>query len=257
MDTQNFSLYKVIAFDLDNTLAPSKLIIDKEMEELLAALLAKTKVAVISGGSFAQFEKELLDPLSCFDLFKNLHIFPTDGTAYYTYAKHEWTPVYQESLTQQQKEKIMNAFQEVLGKLPSLYVSSQMLYGALVEDRDSQITFSGLGQQAPLEIKRSWDPDGKVRSAMKQLLQPMLPEFSITIAGTTSIDVTPKDHDKAYAISKICSYLNVTKEEILFIGDALFLGGNDAPVISTGVQTMAVRGPNETKLIIKKMLSTL
>lgn len=256
MDIVDFSKYKIIVFDLDNTLSRSKLMIDKEMADLLESLLKKIQVAVISGGSFDQFSKELLDPLLCMDLFKNLHIFPTDGTAYYVW-KNDWTAVYQELLTKEQKEKIFAAFQDVINKIPSLYVSSQMLYGALVEDRQSQITYSGLGQEAPLELKQAWDPDSKVRLAMIQMLKPMLPEFEVTIAGTTSIDVTLKNHNKAYAIHKICEHLHVQEEEILFIGDALFPGGNDEPVKETKASVMSVKNPTETKQIIKKMIATL
>jgi phosphomannomutase len=35
----------------------------------------------------------------------------------------------------------------------------EMVWGELIEDRGSQITFSAIGQQAPLEEKKRWDPD--------------------------------------------------------------------------------------------------
>jgi phosphomannomutase len=53
----------LIIFDLDGTLAESKLPLDAEMAALLARLLEVVKVAVISGGAWAQYEKQVLSHL--------------------------------------------------------------------------------------------------------------------------------------------------------------------------------------------------
>jgi phosphoglycolate phosphatase-like HAD superfamily hydrolase len=54
---------KLIVFDLDGTLAESKSSLDAEMSALLHDLLGIVKVAVISGGDWPQFEKQLLSNL--------------------------------------------------------------------------------------------------------------------------------------------------------------------------------------------------
>jgi phosphomannomutase len=54
---------KLIVFDLDGTLAKSKSSLDAEMSTLLSALLGVVKVAVISGGNWTQFQKQLLSLL--------------------------------------------------------------------------------------------------------------------------------------------------------------------------------------------------
>src|SRR5271165_2295596 len=53
----------LIVLDLDGTLAPSKSSIDPEMSTLLRDLLGIVKVAVISGGDWPQFEKQVLSHL--------------------------------------------------------------------------------------------------------------------------------------------------------------------------------------------------
>jgi len=63
---RNFKDKSLIIFDLDGTLAESKQPMDSEMTELLARLLEKKKVAVISGGSFEQFKKQFLPELEHF-----------------------------------------------------------------------------------------------------------------------------------------------------------------------------------------------
>ena len=54
---------KLIVFDLDGTLAESKSSLDAEMSTLLHDLLGVVKVAVISGGDWPQFEKQVLSHL--------------------------------------------------------------------------------------------------------------------------------------------------------------------------------------------------
>lgn len=246
-------MYELIVFDLDNTLAKSKTEIDTEMSELFSKLLKKKKVAVITGGGFVQVEKELLFNLSIDSDFENLHIFPNDGASYYVWMSKvgKWVMIYQEVLSEKVKVKIMDAFSLTLSEVK--FDKNQSI-GELIEDRGSSITFSGLGQGAPLETKVGWDSDNKKRTEIKDLLKKRLPDLEINIAGTTSIDITNRGVNKAYGIKKMIEYIKVTAEEMIYIGDSLFPGGNDNPVISTGVRTISVDNPEETKDIIKKIL---
>lgn len=134
---------------------------------------------------------------------------------------------------------------------------SDKSWGEAIEDRGSQITFSALGQQAPLAEKNKWDPDFSKRKQIKVLLDAMLPAFSVRLGGTTSIDVTRLGIDKAYGIRKLRDILGVSLSEMIFIGDALFPGGNDYPALQAGVVSIAVRGPGETKLVIETILACL
>jgi hydroxymethylpyrimidine pyrophosphatase-like HAD family hydrolase len=113
----------------------------------------------------------------------------------------------------------------------------------VIEDRGSQITFSALGQQAPLEEK---DPCFAKRKKIKAILDPLIPGYSVRLGGATSVDVTKTGIDKAYGIRKLRDVLGVSLREMIFIGDALFAGGNDYPVEQAGVVSVCVRGPHET-----------
>jgi HAD superfamily hydrolase (TIGR01484 family) len=244
---------KLIVFDLDGTLAKSKSALDPEMATLLHDLLDVVKVAVISGGDWPQFEKQLLSHLPHDQSLTNLSVLPTCGTKFFRYSGN-WTKIYSEDFTADEKKKIIDslnkAFQAAGFKI-------KKVWGAVIEDRGSQITLSALGQQAPLAEKEKWDPNFAKRKKIKAILDPLIPGFSVRLGGTTSIDVTKPGIDKAYGIRKLRDILGVSLKEMIYIGDALFPGGNDYPVEQAGVISIPVRGPEDTKRVIEAIIACL
>ena len=244
---------KLIVFDLDGTLAESKSPLDAEMSALLHDLLGIVKVAIISGGGWPQFEKQLLSNLPRDERMANLSLLPTCGTEFFRYSG-DWKKIYSEDFTPAAKEKIiasLNKAVEVAG------FKVDKIWGEIIEDRGSQITFSALGQQAPLEEKLKWDSDFAKRKRIKSILDTLIPEFSVRLGGATSIDVTRPGIDKAYGIRKLRDLLNISLKEMIYIGDALFVGGNDYPAEQAGVVSIPVRGPNETKPVTEAIIACL
>jgi HAD superfamily hydrolase (TIGR01484 family) len=244
---------KLIVFDLDGTLAESKSALDAEMAALLHDLLGIVKVAVISGGDWPQFEKQLLSNLPHDEHLKYLSLLPTCGTKFYQYAS-DWEKLYSEDFTGEEKEDIISSLNQAI---VSLALKPDKVWGEVIEDRGSQITFSALGQQAPLEEKKKWDPDFSKRKKMKALLDELIPQFSVRLGGTTSVDVTKPGIDKAYGIGKLRETLGIGIDEMIFVGDALFPGGNDYPAKEAGVVSIQVRDPNETKRVIEAIIACL
>ena len=244
---------KVIVCDLDGTLTESKSNLTSEMAEVLCQVLRKYRLAIISGASYKQFQKQFLTYLCCGgEILQNLFLFPANGTACYRFDNLEnvWQ-VYDEKMTNEEKKKIFQAFEKATTESGVIITNH---YGELVEDRGGQVTFSGCGQNAPLDIKEKWDPDQKKRRKIVEMLEQLIPQFEIKIGGATSIDVTHKGIDKAYAIGKIENFLKVRKEDIIFIGDALFSGGNDSSAYTTGVKCISVSGPDDTERILQNLL---
>jgi phosphomannomutase len=244
---------KLIVFDLDGTLAESKSALDTEMAALLHDLLGIVKVAVISGGDWPQFEKQLLFNLPRDDRLLNLSLLPTSGTKFFKYSG-DWKKLYSEDLTTDEKEKIISSLRKAVGEAG---FQAEKVWGEVIEDRGTQITFSALGQQAPLEEKDKWDPDFAKRKKIKAVLDSLIPEFSVRMGGATSIDVTKPGIDKAYGIRKLRDLLGISVAEMIFIGDALFVGGNDYPAEEAGVVSIPVRGPNETKPVTEAIIACL
>lgn len=244
---------KLIVFDLDGTLAESKASLDSEMATLLSALLGIVKVAVISGGDWPQFEKQVLSNLPHDERLTNLSLLPTCGTKFYQYEKY-WKKIYSEDFTSDEKGKIISSLKQALG---SSDFKVEKVWGEAIEDRGSQITFSALGQQAPIEEKEKWDPDFTKRKKMKALLDKLIPEFSVRLGGTTSVDVTKPGIDKAYGIRKLRDTLGIAIKEMIFVGDALFPGGNDYPAVEVGVVSIRVRDPDESKRVIEAIVACM
>ena len=245
---------KLIVFDLDGTLAPSKSAIDAEMSALLGALLNVVKVAIISGGGFPQFETQLVANLPKNATLDKLSLLPTCGTRFYQYKDAGWQLLYAEDFTDAEKTTIIDALKKAVA---ASGFASQQVWGETIEDRGSQITYSALGQQAPLDAKEKWDPDFSKRKAIKALLDPTLPNFSVHMGGTTSIDVTKPGIDKAYGIRKLRDILGIAIDEMIYVGDALFPGGNDYPARETGAICIQVRDPNESKRVIETIVACL
>ncbi|MEO7168765.1 MAG: HAD-IIB family hydrolase [Sphingomonas sp.] len=233
---------QLVAFDLDGTLAESKQPLQEPMGEALADLLGVAQVAVISGGDWPQFEKQVASRLPARADLTRLWLMPTTGTKLYRYGG-SWRAVYAELFDDAQKHAIFNAFDAALkatGFVP------EKTWGERIEDRGSQITFSALGQQAPLDAKEHWDPDFAKRKVIQADLRKRLPGLSINMGGATSIDVTREGVDKAYGLKKLRDTSGIPLDSMLFIGDAIFPGGNDYPAKELGLDTVRVRDPGDT-----------
>jgi phosphomannomutase len=256
----NLKPKELIVFDLDGTLAPTKARMDNEMAELVERLLMTKKVAIIGGGKYELFKYQFLDKLDIpKELYKNLSLFPVTSTTYLRY-NNGWKKVYAHNLTNTEINKIYASIKSVLKDIN--YREPDKTYGKVIENRGSQVTFSALGQDVVkilgkkgIELKNKWrDENTSVKLKIAKQLQKYLPDLEVHAAGHTSIDITKKGIDKGYGLRQIEKYLHVPISKMLFIGDAIFKGGNDHAVTKTPVDYIQVKGPEETKKIIKFLL---
>ena len=243
---------QLVAFDLDGTLAESKQPLQAPMGEALADLLEVAHVAVISGGDWPQFDKQVASRLPDRADLTKLWLMPTTGTKLYRHEKDDWHAVYAELFDDAEKKKIMDAFDAALD---ATGFKPEKTWGERIEDRGSQITFSALGQQAPLDAKEKWDPDFAKRKVIQADLRKRLPELSINMGGSTSIDITQKGVDKAYGLKKLRDASGIALDAMMFIGDAIFPGGNDYPAKELGLDTVKVRDADETLSVIAAVVA--
>jgi HAD superfamily hydrolase (TIGR01484 family) len=243
---------RVVAFDLDDTLTVSKSKIDPRMAQLLAQLLASLDVCIISGGKFEQFDTQVLQYINApANQLSRLHIMPTCGTRYYTWQNGDWRMNYAEDLREEEKSYVVRILTEGARKLG---LWEAQTWGDIIEDRGSQITYSALGQAAPVDAKYAWDPDGTKKRKLRDYAAEYLPNLEVRVGGSTSVDVTRKGIDKAYGIGKLIDRLKISADQVLFVGDRLSEGGNDYPVIALGVRWVEVTRWQDTADYVERLI---
>jgi HAD superfamily hydrolase (TIGR01484 family) len=247
------SLPKVVAFDLDQTLTESKAPLTPSMALLLEKLLARTKVAVASGGKFEIFKAHVAGLLPATANLGNLYALPTSGAAFYEYKNGEWTSVYQVVIPEEDAKNIMETMDRIAHESGTIDYT-QPSWGERIEYRMSQVTLSALGQEAPIPEKLAWDPTMEKRVKLRNLIAAALPTYDVKRGGATSIDVTVHGVNKAYGMRKLSEYLSIPIADMIYVGDALFPGGNDEVVKETGIRTVQVAGPEETAQVIEGLL---
>lgn len=246
----------LVAFDLDDTLAPSKQPIPDEIGALLVALAERVEVAIISGGQLGQFRSQVVDrlPDAPPEVLERIHLLPTCGTQYYRLRGDEVLTVYAHALTADERDRAMAAV-ETEAKRLGLWESET--WGDILEDRGSQVTFSALGQSAPVEAKTAWDPDGSKKSALRDAVAARVPDLEVRSGGSTSVDITHRGIDKAYGMRQLADATGIALDDMLFVGDRLDPDGNDYPVLAIGVPCHAVEGWQDTVEYLQALLPTL
>lgn len=235
--------YALAIFDLDDTLAPSKSKVDASIVDLLVDLTRVADVAVISGGRFEQFDTQLLAAIGDERALARVHVLPTCGTRYLVHGDGGWVEVYNEPLSDEEQARAAAVLEEGARAL-GLWEADT--WGERIELRGSQVTFSALGQQAPVDAKKAWDPDGSKKERLRAYAAERLPNLEVRSGGSTSVDITRAGIDKAYGVRKLLDRLALEPQQAVFFGDRLDEGGNDYPVIATGVPCVAVTGWEDT-----------
>ncbi|MGM7668470.1 HAD-IIB family hydrolase [Microbacterium sp. A93] len=247
---------RLVAFDLDDTLAASKSAIDPRIAAHLRALLTRVDVAIISGGNEQQFRSQVIENLGEADAASlgRLHLLPTCGTRYLRHDGSEFTTVYAHDLSDEEKSSALLALREEAERLG---LWEQNPWGDILEDRGSQITFSALGQKAPSDAKHAWDPSGQKRLTLRDAVAARVPELEVRAGGSTSIDITRAGIDKAYGMRSLTEHTGIPLDDMLFYGDRLDEGGNDYPVLAMGVRSIAVSGWEDTATKLDELIPTL
>ena len=225
------------------------------MDAALCSLLDHVDVCIISGGQMGQFTVQVLDNLHASDAqLARLHLMPTCGTRYYRYDNGAWVERYAHDLDPDLAARAVSSLER---HARALGLWEENPWGQIIENRGSQITFSALGQEAPLEAKRAWDPDGTKKAALRDAVAPDVPELDVRGGGSTSVDITTRGIDKAYGMGKLVEETGIAASEMLFVGDRLDPEGNDYPVKAAGYATRAVSGWEECVSVIEEIVAAV
>ena len=174
------------------------------------------------------------------------------------YEHDAWAEVYAEDIPNNDKKKIIEAIERGIDHYG---YREKQVWGEIIEDRGSQITFSALGQDIVehlgpdgVELKEKWDPTGEKKHKLRDYIADLIPDYEVRVGGGTSIDITRPGIDKAYGMNKLKAELNIGNEDILFIGDRLEEGGNDYPVKAMGIDSLQVANWQQTAVAIQALV---
>lgn len=247
----------IITADVDGTITRSKEQVSPGMADVIKRYVEAGGIFVfISGGTFRQIIEQVVNHLGLDeDLFDRIYVLPTSGTRMHTWNSRakEWQTVYAHDFTDEEKNHIIEKLDSVIAK--KIIPDAHQLWGPQLEERGSQITFSYLGQEAPVEEKKAWDPDKAKRKLLVAELQPLLPDYRVAYGGSTTIDITKQGVDKGTGIIEFFQNTGFNIDDAIFIGDALDPDGNDYPAYRTGIEVIKTSGPEETREIILRQLS--
>ena len=245
---------ELIAFDLDNTLARSKKPMKDDMAKVFSILTSLIDVAVITGGKYALLQSQVVDRLTDTADRSRLHLMPTSGTRYYRWDGRRWVLVFSHDLSDEERAKAKESL-ERNAREQGIWCSR--VWGERIEDRGSQITFSALGQLAPIEAKEAWDPTDEKKSRLARAVAAELPELDVRPGGASSVDISQRGFDKSFAVRELAGILGMEIGRIVFIGDRMEPGGNDYPAALAGTRAVKVTGPADTVRLCGEIIAGL
>ena len=255
----------IAAFDMDETLSAPYQPPSPEMALLLSKLVAKVPVAIFTGAGLDRIQRDFLPRLPQLPKDAKLYLFPNSGSEAYLYQGGVLKELYREGVfTAAERDKVRNAISDAVVEAKA--TDGFAPKGEQFIDRGSQIAHAFLGMDTSAEDRAAWDPNGAKRRALQDSLLAKLPEFSVSIAGKTSIDITKisrkpdgseETYDKAYGLRRLAEFEKVAMDEIDYTGDAFFEGGNDEVVRTTGAHINEINSIEEAAHVIDRHLERL
>lgn len=229
--------YKHLFFDLDKTIAPARQPILPEMFELLSSL--PQDIIIVSGQLGEKIAWQSND-LYAYKLGQNGN----------EASDPKGNVLWNTPLSEEHRQEILLH----IGKLIALLPEKPNEAWDPIEDRGAQITFSPIGNTAPVEVKMAYDPDRRKRDELIEKVPFISKELVVKIGGSTSFDYIHKDRHKGTNVQKLIDLMGWNKSECVYFGDGLYPGGNDEAVIGV-IETIPVVDHLEAYNKIRKMLN--
>ena len=227
-DAGTMTTHKHLFFDMDHTVTPARQPIEADMLQLLQSLTQD--IVIVSGSTVVQMNTQITD-LPKYQLGQNGNeAFDRDGKELWKF-----------SLSEDHKKEIFSHIDKIIA-LVDHELNEEW---NPIEDRGGQITFSPIGNTAPVEKKKTYDPDRKKRELWLEQAPFESEELVVKIGGSTSLDYLHKDKNKGTNVAKLIDLLGWNKDECVYFGDGLYPGGNDEAVIGV-IETVAVTNQRET-----------
>lgn len=233
---------KYIFFDLDNTLTRSRTPVTPSMAKLLVQLAKGHEVFVVSGANAKQIALQLGPKLK-----GKYWSMGQNGNACF---RPNGELVWENKMNWLEKYEVFAYAHKIFSA--KLFPHKDKY--DLLEDRGCQISYSFIGHHEDVSQKEKFDPDHKKRAMVLKKFPFKSKTVEVKIAGTTCFDFFIKGSNKGSNIKMLYETMGWKKDECLYVGDALFKGGNDESVIGI-IPTKEVRNPLDTEEVIKSIIT--
>jgi phosphomannomutase len=229
-------MYKHLFFDMDQTIAPAR----QPILDTMFNLLCNTgRDIVIVSGQEVEKIKWQSNNLPAFVLGQNgNHAEAPDGTLLWNIP-----------LEPHHRDQILDHISEIMAILDHEVNHDWNP----IEDRGAQITFSPVGNTAPAELKKLYDPTRAKRDHFLKSIPFASEDLVVKIGGSTSLDYIHKDRHKGTNVQKLIDLMGWNKDECIYYGDGLFPGGNDEAVIGV-IETVLVSDHEDTYKKLSELL---
>lgn len=214
---------------MDKTIAPAREPMLKEMHELLTEL--PHDIVIVSGSLLSQIEFQSHKLPAYYLGVNGNHANDTENNELWNHPP----------LSEEHKQEIHDHIARVIDLLDHDLNHEWNP----IEDRGSQVTFSPIGNTAPVELKRHYDPERLKREKWLQEIPFASEELMVKIGGSTSFDYIHKDRHKGTNVQKLINQMGWNKEDCVYFGDGLYPGGNDEVVIGV-IDTVLVQDHLDT-----------
>jgi hydroxymethylpyrimidine pyrophosphatase-like HAD family hydrolase len=239
-------MFKILFFDLDNTLIFPNNKVSDNIWYYFAKLTYHYKVSIISGASFDYIYNNFLKYLKWDINFDNLYIQPSLWLSLYKNNNWKWIKTFEKDKLFKLEEK--EYIKELIEKEFSFKVKWNIF-----SDKWEVLSYHVLWKDIQYDIAFNFDKNKRKRQSIINNLLRKVNGYSFWIWGFISIDITKKWFDKKFWVKYLLNQLKLKKDEVLYIWDSFFCYGNDSPVLELWIYVINVESPKKTLLIIKKL----
>lgn len=236
----------IVLLDVDSTLTAPRQPIKRAMVDILKRCIP---FWVVAGSNLSLLEAQFFTPLYDYGFRGKFEAFICNGTIRYRcdYSHEKLMELVSEfNIREYLGNDSYRFLMDVLNKtleIEEYKISSPLrIIGEQLKDRVSMINLCPIGrvteenEDVQLNRKRfvNFDSENGYRHSVMNYLEKELSQLiseknlEIILGGQTSFDVGIKDQDKSNAIRAVLQEEDY--DRIVFIGDALFEGGNDSTI---------------------------
>ena len=199
-------------FDVDGTLTPSRLPIDKNFEQFFLNWMKNKNVYLVTGSDKDKTIEQVGEKI----WFNVTRAYQSCGNAVYEKGK----------LIRQSDFKLDVELQRMLFTLQACS-DWKHHHGNHIEERIGLVNYSTIGRNCDQSSRNAyydWDQLKGERKLFCKMIEDTFPHLEASIGGEISIDIYPKGQNKAQV-------LNDLEGPITFFGDRCEPGGNDYPIV--------------------------